>query len=415
MRIGLSSFIALLILFSATSAQSQDPEVRRHERNFQVMLFNLESVNSIGQAISGSERGGIDGTIDGMIQQYLVDHKAELERLLADNLGKEFKQIDVVAGQFERGRSIPFPEKNEALNFGMTVTGISKTPGSYSRAAAHFRMLFRPAVPQEHVEKIELQFQDLLAKQLPRYSPEYLRKFLETTKAELETWLREAQQKRDELTAQLDKLRQHDPIPVEKAAEQLIEIDRQLLSARLSAAGLEARELAIEEHIARFEKQDLSESDKALLANLQKIYELRQENLKRVKAVDSAGTAYVADQLQKAETDVLSAKMEYEKAKSAARGAERRAVLNAELTKVAIDKAEATARLKFLEAARKETAASVRTQEEATRVSKELSRINQNVENFKMRLERLKAAPAKIDPVEVETAQNSPFRSRRGD
>lgn len=177
---------------------------------------------------------------------------------------------------------------------------------------------------------------------------------------------------------------------------------------RLTLVGMEARETAIAVEIKKTETKmaGTTESDETL-RGLAKLLVLRSEQLKRLHAL--RGTTEVRDpEVQMAEVGVLSSKIEYDKAKAAlkrASGGERLETFNDELSRLAIDRAEAKARFAYLEEASKSLAEELRNREAAEhRIAEAKPKFDEAIKQIRRlsdQLATVKTAQEKIEPIRV--------------
>jgi hypothetical protein len=151
-------------------------------------------------------------------------------------------------------------------------------------------------------------------------------------------------------------------------SERLADLQRQVLATNLSIDVLKARKDATSEE---FEKLKLQSQAKAAenetLHTLKRIVELRKARFDRVKALNSQGVA-PREEADKAEEEMLSAMVDLDRATAAAQKSESQTQLDAlaaDLSKIAVDRAEAEARVKFLLDAREETATELNRRRDA--------------------------------------------------
>ncbi len=162
--------------------------------------------------------------------------------------------------------------------------------------------------------------QESIAKALPDFSKKYLTKHYAETRQGLAESLQQA--KLEALNAKnlSDQLTASNAIS-ESYSQQLAEISRQQIAAKLSLVGMQAREKAITDQIAKTqakmqEKTDVDETIK----NLQQLLQLRTQRLEDLKKMSDLKVTPSAD-AQNAEADVLSAKIELDKTRAALRRA----------------------------------------------------------------------------------------------
>ena len=134
-------------------------------------------------------------------------------------------------------------------------------------------------------------------------------------------------------------------------AERYADLARQALSTRMSLDVMKARESAIRHQIESLKAQaDAKVADNQTLRTLKRIVELRKSRFENLKKLKAQGTV-PQDDVDKVEEEMLAAMVELDRASATQQKDESQAQLDqltAELSKLAVDRAEADARLKFL-------------------------------------------------------------------
>ena len=134
-------------------------------------------------------------------------------------------------------------------------------------------------------------------------------------------------------------------------AERLADLSKQELSNRLSLDVMVARRNAIQEQIEKVKTQaDAKVAENQSLRTLKRIVELRKSRFENLKQQKSQGVVPQAD-VDKAEEEMLAAMVEVDRAAAAQQkdaSQSRLDQLSAELSKLAVDQAEAEARNHFL-------------------------------------------------------------------
>jgi hypothetical protein len=142
-------------------------------------------------------------------------------------------------------------------------------------------------------------------------------------------------------------------------SERLADLERQILATQLSLDVMKARTTATTEELDKLKLQAQAKAaDNETLRTLNRIVELRKARFDRLKAMNAQGVAPRED-ADKAEEEMLSAMVDLDRATDAAQKSESQSQLDslaADLSRIAIDRAEAEARLKFLDDAGKGTA-----------------------------------------------------------
>lgn len=148
-------------------------------------------------------------------------------------------------------------------------------------------------------------------------------------------------------------------LPQAQLSERLADLQRQVLATNLSLDVLKARKAATSDELEKLRQQSASKADNETLHTLKRIVELRKARFDRLKAMNTQGVASRED-ADKAEEEMLSAMVDLDRATVAAQRGDLQSQLDAlaaDLSRLAIDRAEAEARAKFLLAARTETEA----------------------------------------------------------
>ena len=244
-----------------------------------------------------------------------------------------------------------------------------------------------------------------LARELPDFSMEYLKKRFADGVAEREAILKLSETNRE---AAHKILAENAGLPPERAAEQLAEVSRQQIGARLALVGMEAREKAIIDEIKKTEAKLTGKADNdETIQGLEKLLMLRVQQLDRMKALRTKN-AIAEQEVQPAEAGVLSAKIELDKAKAALErtsGGERLDALNDELSRLTIDRAEAKARFAYLEEASATLEKELRNRDEAERridaARPKFEEANRTIRLYSDQLPIIKAAQEKIEPIRV--------------
>jgi hypothetical protein len=190
---------------------------------------------------------------------------------------------------------------------------------------------------------------------LPDFSRDYIKKQLTDRQSQLEKQLQDAENKLNQLRSEITR---DTGLPSEKAAEQLAEVSRQQIAAELALVGMEARERAIAREMEKCRaRMDESEAKDETVGTLQRLLKLRMDRLDREKQLHQTGVSPEQD-VRTAEADVLTAKIDLDKTRAAlkrAGGGEQLDAFTAELSRLAIDRAETQARRDWLEKLSKDT------------------------------------------------------------
>ena len=198
------------------------------------------------------------------------------------------------------------------------------------------------------IRKLKRQIETNVAKALPDFSRDYIKKYLVRVQ---ESVTKELEQQRNEADVLRQKIGHLTGIPTDKVADELAEISRQEVAAELSLVGMDARESAIHDQMAKIASQmDQKNNNDETLENLQRLLKLRIERFDNLKKQQAAGVITV-EELQGAESEMLAAKIDLEKTRNSvkhANGGDQLDALTAELSRLAIDRAETQARRDYL-------------------------------------------------------------------
>ena len=246
---------------------------------------------------------------------------------------------------------------------------------------------------------------------LPDFSRGYIKKQLTDRQSDLE---KELSQAIDAINQLRTEIARDTGLPAEKAAEQLAEISRQQIAAELALVGMEAREKAIAREIEKCRaRMDDSEAKDETVSTLQRLLKLRMDRLDREKQLHQTGVSTEQD-VRTAEADVLTAKIDLDKTRAAlkrAAGGEQLDAFTAELSRLAIDRAETQARRDWLEKLSKETSLSLTERREAERrlesLRPKLAKAEHNREDYQTQLEEIRKSLENIQPIHVTLPDES--------
>ena len=216
------------------------------------------------------------------------------------------------------------------------------------------RLQLAPTPTRAEYESIIRLIRKKVADDLPAYSQAFLKQEL--------TW----GEKREAELSRLQVARDIALLPPAKVEEQLATFGQQQTAARLALVGMDARAKALAEELKATESrtQEQAKGDEVLVS-LARLLALREQQIERMKSLQ-ARNSVSQQEVQNAEADMLSAKIEYAKRREAllrTNGGDRLNALNDELSHVSIERAETTARLKYIE----ETSAAMATAERRVR------------------------------------------------
>ena len=307
-------------------------------------------------------------SVDDLFQQFLSDNP----NVVADELKNAFPNLPEpivvnttkqLLGNGER--------KLGKTRININGVHLQSTDRQYLTARLVIEPAIRAEIPWPEVREYQAKLKSLshqietsIAKALPDFSKNYLAKTYsdeekQATK-DLADWQTKASNARNDLAS-------FTGLPPEKFAEQLAEISRQQIAAELALVGMQARDQAINDEIKKTELRLATKTDSdETIKNLITLLQMRVDRLDSLKKLQAAGVA-PTQELQSAEADVLSAKIELDKTRAALKrtsGGDQLDALNNELSRLAIDRAETLARRDYLKKISDETEKQLRESRE---------------------------------------------------
>ncbi len=203
-------------------------------------------------------------------------------------------------------------------------------------------------------------------------------------------------------------------IPTDKVADELAEISRQEVTAELSLVGMDAREHAIHDQMARIEAtMDQKNSSDETLQNLEQLLKLRSARFENLKKQQAAGVITV-EELQGAESEMLAAKIDFEKTRNSikrANGGDQLDALAAELSRLAIDRAETQARRDYLKKKDDSVEHSLQERREAERQIQldqpKLTAAEDKIKALTAQLDQLKTSLDNVQPLRVSLPEQT--------
>jgi len=219
-----------------------------------------------------------------------------------------------------------------------------------------------------------------LAVKMVHEAPEFTRDFFRTEK--LTSFDRLNNRIRD-LDNQLDKLSQElragEGVSLSQGqlSERFADLQRQLLATSLSLDVLKARQTATVEQLDHLKTRSQAKAeDGELIRALKRLVEVRKARFESNKALNEKAKGVISqDDIDKSEEQMLTAIVELDRAKASLQKGESQSLLDsltADLSKIAVDRAEAEARLKYLEGATKEAASALDSRRDSDRRSDRL-------------------------------------------
>jgi len=280
----------------------------------------------------------------------------------------------------------------------------------------HIPLLFRPAITlsveskaqlDREIQTVSREIAQKTIELFPDFSRDYIKKQLKENEAEFDKQFREADQT---LSGLRDQVAHYTGLPAEKAAEQLAEISRQQIAVQLSLVGMEAREKAIAGEIDKYKEQvEAKVTRDETLSNLQRLLKLRLDQLERLKQIDTKAKGVVSQEdIQKGEADVLAVKIDLDKTRAAlnrSAGGEQLDAFTAELSRLAIDRAETQARRDWLEKLSIETSRNLTERREAEHrldsLKPKLAKAELDREDYQTRLQQVRYNLENIQPLHL--------------
>ena len=202
---------------------------------------------------------------------------------------------------------------------------------------------------------------------------------MQTEQKEKQKAAEEAQDNLSQLQAKQLALSGQSELPYTVVMESIGNLHREKQSTQLELVGLEARAAAIQEQVKLAgERAKTTGADISVIRELQEVLGVREQQLARIHALHESGTITEHEVLS-AREQLLQAKVELAKARSAATGGgERLDKFNTDLVQVAIDTTAAKAKLQFI----------VKELEELLQQSRQQREIEQELENLGSEIEK---------------------------
>src|SRR5262249_37855194 len=137
-------------------------------------------------------------------------------------------------------------------------------------------------------------------------------------------------------------------------SERFADLQRQLLATSLSLDVLKARQAATVEQLDKLKKDNQAKvEDGELIRALKRLVDVRKAPFESHKALSEKAKGVISqDEIEKWEEQMLTAIVELDRAKASLQKSESQSLLDsltADLSKIAVDRAEAEARLAYLE------------------------------------------------------------------
>ena len=218
-----------------------------------------------------------------------------------------------------------------------------------------------PATAPGILSKLNERFTHLIAPTMKKTSKElfdelYASAFSEVAKANesAESTVVRLEDQRKDL-----QLRSYDELPYEKVADHLADLQRQVLALQLSLAGMDAKDSEIKKQLAILNERLHDRADQAAkeaassetLDALKQLVALREKNVDRLKELNKAGLAAPQGEIDEATARVLETKIQLfalQGKRQSPPHSDQLDNLEAERTRLAIDRTEQKAKLEFL-------------------------------------------------------------------
>jgi hypothetical protein len=406
-RLTLRASIAILIIAStsATAVAQQDSAGGFRRAN---------TILKLRFALPGSSWKQYQSSIQ-FILNSLADQQPELiTNAVSDAFPNAEKPIVVVPDSMFLGGG---KTKYGKTRISIEAVHLISTDREYLELMLHFEPpLHRDAGFSSRQEFLDFNrrlsrgIEEAIAKAFPDFSKDILSKSYADQEKQLTKNLADWQTKAADARNDLSRFSARTPgLPPEKFAEQLAEISRQQIAAELALVGMQARDQAINDEIKKTELRLASKTDSdETIKNLITLLQMRIDRFDSLKKLQAAGVA-PTQELQSAEADVLSAKIELDKTRAALKrtsGGDQLDALNNELSRLAIDRAETLARRDYLKKISDETEKQLRESREEEKLAGDakpvLEEAQNQIDKLNSRLDQLKEDQKNIEPLRLE-------------
>lgn len=362
-----------------------------------------ENLGDLRQAVSVSGANILNGLLEAST--------ADVERAVREITHTPLDKVTIVVGQ------PGFQPKQSPADKEMIVSllawggGYGGAAGSSGSEEFTLGLNSWPETSSDAATRVLQAIATLAAEKFPEYSRKHLADLLGSRQKQADGGLKAAN---DRVSGALSTLSSSNGLPPEKIADQLAEVDRQLLATRLSFEVRNAREAAIQKALADIAANlDSRSADNRMLQNLQKIVELRKQQFEINKAADQKVPGSVGSgALAKAEEEMLAAIVDLDRTEAEFKrgeGGDQLAALNRELVQVSIDKAEDQARLKFLDEARQRVHRELLQRQQADarvrEAMEELGKAQKEVDHIERAIKLIKSAQDNLAPLKLTVQQ----------
>ncbi len=285
----------------------------------------------------------------------MLNHKELLAPIVSEVLHLDEKQVQVVAGA---DAPRPDADKQQRVSFSVQAAG----------AGANLSFAFNPHVSKEESTTIIHRYLAKVSPEVKKLSEKFFIDKFEPAMAEVRKGLQEAdsnvvgwENERRNL-----QLRSYQEMPYEKVADHVAELQRQQLTLKLSLVGMDAKQQEILHQLAEARtalEQRAEESSKAaasdeMVDTLKQLMALRAKHVDLLVNANKKAPGSVAQgEIDEANEHVLDAKIQmlsHLAKKQPQMNSDQLDSLKNELTRLAIDRSEAHAKLEFLEKMRED-------------------------------------------------------------
>jgi hypothetical protein len=287
----------------------------------------------------------------------------------------------------------------------------------------HLTIRFSHPIDQEASRSIMKRYAELVAPEAKKLSQQFFTEHFETAMAEVKKTKESAVEKVGQLETERRnlQLRSYEELPYEKVADHLADLQRQQLTLKLSLVGMDAKKSEIEKQlkIAELRLKDQAERTAKQTASnetvdaLKQLVALREKNADRVKELNQAGIVATQSEVDEAATRVLETKIQLFAAldkKQAPAHNEPLDNLQAELTRLAIDRSEQQARLEYLakmrEEAQERIARRANIDQDIKRIDEQLPASKRALQTAETRVKELEDAKAAFKPIDLTKNDN---------
>jgi DNA repair exonuclease SbcCD ATPase subunit len=297
---------------------------------------------------------------------------------------------------------------------------------SHASAAEYdvrFSIWFDREVESAKAKEVLRQYLDLIAPDIKKLSERLFTENFEPAMQEAKKALDVADAKVNQLEGERRhlQLRSYEELPYEKVADHLADLQRQYLVLKLSLVGIDAKKNEIERQKTMAEarlKDQASRAAKEASSNeivdaLKQLVALREKNAERLKELNKAGMAAAQSEIDDAGAKVLETKIQLftlQGKKPTPAQNDQLETLQAELTRLAIDRSEQQARLDYLEHVTQDVSERIAKRadldQNIKRIDDQLPTANVALRSAQARIKELEEAKTAFKPIDLMKTDN---------